>query len=440
MKPDNGRWSNIAKELMRTKSSDVDAMLLEVEDVKTLDDFKEMTAGVVMAMREDVQLRAPIPKEKSVEDLRRKDINRWLEDFAGTKFLRTLESHCTATWVEKKQPQMLEAAIQRVRDNGYPMGAATSERYYTLGQQLSDIYQLPKGATEMLQLFIQQSLQTEATRRPSTTVSLYLWGEQKRTGKTTFARILCGILNGAETYDEIKNLDFSSTIAEELQFSNFSRPKGTYNNAVLLDEAFNAAKGTRGWYAKFKASMTEYMCDVEIKYGGKFPVNCRRNYVFTSNNPPTDYVADETERRVWAIEFKDKPTVKMSEEALFTLVKEFVNCVSRDVENVGNKENMSELYPTTGAMGEAKDDVYNYLCSAEFSAYFYAAAPSQLTAPAYFTRYLAEQRSYHVDRKVVMDIVAELFGKPKRCGRRCYYNKSDVSAIVGQWNYNGYFD
>lgn len=156
---------------------------------------------------------------------------------------------------------------------------------------------------------------------PSKNKSLYLWSDEKQTGKTTVGKCIVTIMNG----DTLQNAHkYESTLATELQFNDHDLPKAAIYECVLLDEA--APKDTSKSYNGFKSKLTNNGCTYNPKHKRIINLKCKRFYCFTSNDAPNRFVKDAEERRLIAIEFKSL-TNKVSEADVYRMWLDFcVNC------------------------------------------------------------------------------------------------------------------
>lgn len=155
--------------------------------------------------------------------------------------------------------------------------------------------------------------------------SLYFWGEKKKTGKSTFARMLASCLNG-DTFDNA--CKYESKYQTENQFNDHDLPRACVYNCVILDEAM--PRDTKKSYAQLKAMITSNSVTYNPKFKQVISIKARRNYIFTSNDDIADYIQDESERRFYAINFKTEPEqIELSE--IYDTIKTFVQqCKPRE--------------------------------------------------------------------------------------------------------------
>lgn len=141
-----------------------------------------------------------------------------------------------------------------------------------------------------------------------------------KTGKTTSATMLVSLLNGDT--DESNIARYSSTLANEMQVKSFAVPKISECNAVLMDECFFADMGKM--YADFKRFITSSNGRARLPYGQEFEWTGQPNYVATSNDSLQKFIKDWSDRRYLSVEFKHKPTERLSFAEIKQLWADFV--------------------------------------------------------------------------------------------------------------------
>ena len=180
-------------------------------------------------------------------------------------------------------------------------------------ERLKRVYSLTDTDIEKLHFFVEQVKAGE--RFPnSLRRMLYIWGSTMKTGKTTSATMLVSLLNGDT--DERNIARYSSTLANEMQVKSFAVPKISECNAVLMDECFFADMGKM--YADFKRFITSSNGRARLPYGQEFEWTGQPNYIATSNDSLQKFIKDWSDRRYLSIEFKARPTEKMT----FTQIKD----------------------------------------------------------------------------------------------------------------------
>lgn len=324
----------------------------------------------------------------------------------------------------------------------------SADEYFNAKNELARIYSYSEADLEAWRYFVCQARRDDAD--PALNRAVYLWSEEKMTGKTTVARIVAGILNGCESWDEARRGVFLSDIPCELQFGNFDRPKATRYACVVMDEAF-AGKSTAKYYGKFKTALTSDTATVNIKFGSSVDIPCTRNYIFTSNNDISSVVADESERRLFSIRAQ-KPEQRDYHD-LFRVWRDFIV-------NAPDEPDTAKWYRDTmpdvkGEAGITKDDIKSAFLSPEFlatveeyergsdnaTAALLASGkkvPSvnryQLTFPKFFADFISKSFDVRKNANAVKDAVVELFGEPCKSSNRRYYNiiqlKADLDRML----------
>lgn len=287
------------------------------------------------------------------------------------------------------------------------------------------VYGFGDAEMEHLRYFVCQARKDDAD--PALNRSLYIYSKEKMTGKTTVARAIAGILNGAGCWRECSG-DFFSDIPCELQFGTFERPKATRYACVVMDEAF-AGKSTAKYYGKFKTAMTSDKCQVEVKFGGKYDVRCRRNYIFTSNNDISSVVADESERRMCVLSMR-KPEA-MSYDDIYSLWRDYIVNAPEDPDT-------AEWYRRTmpavkGEAGVQSDDIVSALLGDEMRQRVTQAQQAglyQLAYPKFFTDWLSQSYDVRKLSGLIKEAVVSAYGEPKSSGNRKYYNISELLTII----------
>ncbi len=186
-------------------------------------------------------------------------------------------------------------------------------------ERVKHIYSLTDTDIEKLHFFVEQVKAGDKFPN-SLRRMLYIWGSAMKTGKTTSATMLVSLLNGDS--DESHIARYSSTLAQEMQVKSFAVPKISECNAVLMDECFFADMGKM--YADFKRFMTSANGRARLPYGQEFEWEGQPNYIATSNDSLRKFIKDWSDRRYLSIEFKYKPTERMTFEEIKQLWADFV--------------------------------------------------------------------------------------------------------------------
>lgn len=307
-------------------------------------------------------------------------------------------------------------------------GSTDAAAYADAVNTLREWYGLTDGDIEALRYFVCQAKRESDS---ALTRSLYLYSKEKMTGKTTVARIVAGVLNGCQSWQECQRCECLSDIPTELQFSTFARPKAAQFFAVVMDEAF-AGKTTAKYYGKFKTAMTSDTASVEVKFGGKYDVSVCRNYIFTSNNDISSVVADESERRMFVITMR-KPKM-VDYDTLYDVWRAFV--VNAEGEKDVAKWYRDTMPEVIGEQGVVIADIVSALLSDEFRGHIELRQASNgslyQVSWSFFTDFLS--RSFDVRKGSVLckEAIVRAFGEPNKSGNRSYYNVSDIADIVSR--------
>lgn len=336
---------------------------------------------------------------------------------------RVMIAAAEGLWLQNYERKALET-----RRNAIFSGEKSVVKYQDAKRKIGEIYRYSDADMERIRYFICQTRRSDSD--PALNRSLYIWSAEKMTGKTTVAKIVAGILNGWQTWQEVtRNAGgFMSDIPNELQFGTFDRPKGTRNACTVMDEAF-AGKTTAKYYGKFKTAITSDVCDVQVKFGGTYPVKCTRNYIFTSNNDIASVVADESERRMMVIKMGKPRQLPYTE--IFEMWRDFIV-------NAPDEEDVAAWYIRTaqtvkGERGIQREDIASALLSEDFRAKLtdqQAMSRYQLAYPHFFTQYVTSVFDVKSRVEVVKEAVQDVFGEPRISGTRKYYNITDVLHIV----------
>lgn len=192
-------------------------------------------------------------------------------------------------------------------------------KFNAAAERLEKVYNLSPVDIEKLHFFVEQVKAGEKFPN-SLRRMLYIWGAEMKTGKTTSATMLVSLLNGDTNEGNISR--YSSTLAQEMQVKSFAVPKISECNAVLMDECFFADMGKM--YSDFKRFITSSNGRARLPYGQEFEWTGQPNYVSTSNDSLRKFIKDWSDRRYLSIEFKGKPTEKLSFPEIKELWADFV--------------------------------------------------------------------------------------------------------------------
>lgn len=194
-----------------------------------------------------------------------------------------------------------------------------ASKYAEACERVKRVYSLSDTDVEKIHFFVEQTKAGDKFPN-SLRRMLYIWGSTMKTGKTTSATMLVSLLNGDT--DESNIARYSSTLANEMQVKSFAVPKISECNAVLMDECFFADMGKM--YADFKRFITSSNGRARLPYGQEFEWTGQPNYIATSNDSLQKFIKDWSDRRYLSVEFKAKPTERLSFEEIKALWADFV--------------------------------------------------------------------------------------------------------------------
>ena len=194
-----------------------------------------------------------------------------------------------------------------------------ASKYAEACERIKRVYSLTDVDVEKIHFFVEQTKSGDKFPN-SLRRMLYIWGSTMKTGKTTSATMLVSLLNGDT--DESNIARYSSTLANEMQVKSFAVPKISECNAVLMDECFFADMGKM--YADFKRFITSSNGRARLPYGQEFEWTGQPNYIATSNDSLQKFIKDWSDRRYLSVEFKAKPTERLSFEEIKALWAAFV--------------------------------------------------------------------------------------------------------------------
>lgn len=185
--------------------------------------------------------------------------------------------------------------------------------------QLRSIYNFSGHDLEKISFFVEQVKAGEKFPN-SLRRMLYFWGETKKSGKTTCAKMITCILNGERNWDKVDK--YSSNLANEMQIGGFKVPRISECNCVMMDECFYADMGKT--YSDFKRFLTSSNGRARLPYGQEFEWQGMPNYIATSNDSLQKFIKDWNDRRYLSIEFKERPYKKMDFADIYCLWEQFI--------------------------------------------------------------------------------------------------------------------
>lgn len=233
-----------------------------------------------------------------------------------------VDSECSelaeVTWNATTAPRNRERKLK----NFFTSQKPDLDKFCAAAEKIKTIYNFSNGNIDALRYFVCQcKFDTLNNKRfdSSLNKSLYFWSKEKKTGKTSLARLLTCALNGDDDFQN--SGQYMSTYRNEIGFDTHDLPRACVYNAVLLDEAM--PKDARKSYGALKSTLTDSSFNYNPKYKQARSIPAHRNYICTSNDSATSFIQDESERRFCEIEFKGAP-VKTEFNELYKIICDFV--------------------------------------------------------------------------------------------------------------------
>lgn len=227
-----------------------------------------------------------------------------------------------------------------------------ASKYAEACERIKRVYSLTDVDVEKIHFFVEQTKAGDKFPN-SLRRMLYIWGSTMKTGKTTSATMLVSLLNGDT--DESNIARYSSTLANEMQVKSFAVPKISECNAVLMDECFFADMGKM--YADFKRFITSSNGRARLPYGQEFEWTGQPNYIATSNDSLQKFIKDWSDRRYLSVEFKAKPTERLSFEEIKALWAAFVLNSQRTKEWSAWADELAPVSEEKGDRTEVADEL-----------------------------------------------------------------------------------
>lgn len=227
-----------------------------------------------------------------------------------------------------------------------------ASKYAEACERIKRVYSLTDVDVEKIHFFVEQTKAGDKFPN-SLRRMLYIWGSTMKTGKTTSATMLVSLLNGDT--DESNIARYSSTLANEMQVKSFAVPKISECNAVLMDECFFADMGKM--YADFKRFITSSNGRARLPYGQEFEWTGQPNYIATSNDSLQKFIKDWSDRRYLSVEFKAKPTERLSFEEIKALWAAFVLNSTRTKEWSAWADELAPVSEEKGDRTEVADEL-----------------------------------------------------------------------------------
>lgn len=427
----------LVADVLKQMPPDVEPLLLDI-DFASADELAEAysrawhtTAGDKYLASKDTQRDFPLARIL---------YKRANSICSAAESVKKLKAAADGMWIRN-----FEKIEVKKRRNAVFSGEKSTAVYLSTKAEIEQIYRFSDLDMEYLRYFVCQARKENTD--PALCRSLYIWSAEKMTGKTTVARIVAGVLNGLVTWRDIQRAQIMSDIPTELQFERFARPKGTRYACVLMDEAFTGGKSTAKYYGKFKAALTSDSCQVEVKNGERFDVPCWRNYIFTSNDDISTIVADESERRLFAIQMQRPEQAEY--ERLVELWRDYIVNAPEDPDTA--KWYRDTMPQVKGEVGVTIDDLVSAFTSPDFLAELerYEAECNQRIAdalasglqavsvnryqvsfPRFFSNFITASFDVRKNPNIVKEAVVRAFGEPRSSGNRKYYNVKDLKNVL----------
>ena len=321
-------------------------------------------------------------------------------------------------WHGEYGRKMLNRRTTRLLEDYQPNGM----EYSMVCGRLMDVYGISFADIRKLTYFVQQVRAGEAFP-PSLRRMLYLWGERKKTGKTTTASCLVTILNG----DTLSNIaQYSTTLTNEMQIRAFAVPLIATCNVALMDECFYADMGKT--YSDFKRFITSTNGRARLPYGQEFEWKGCPNYVATSNDPLKTFIKDWDDRRYLSVHFDHQPQ-QMSIDEVYDLWLSFCRNVPEVCdwrEATAEIEGMSE---ETGERMERSEEFAIELQQPEFT-------DTVMKMTAAVSRFAARNK---ITLKFFVDYFAQTIGAAEAQKRRGEIEKAVVRVFGERYSTSNYW-
>ena len=288
-------------------------------------------------------------------------------------------------------------------------------RYNAAYERLTACYGLSEIDEKKLHFFV---CQVRAGREfpDSLRRMLYIWGKQKKTGKTTLAKALVCVLNGSE--DMERYAYFTTTLQTEMQIKGFAVPKIAECRCAMMDECF--FNDMSKVYADFKKLITGRDGSARLPYGQEFTWQGLPNYIATSNEPLVNFIKDWNDRRYLSINLESEPAQKMTDGEVLELVKDY--CVNApDIDFHDFADDIFDASDERGEQTERADEFALDLQKEDFLAYInnanYVAgnrfATENKISCKFFVDYFARQMGAEAQkrRKEIAKAAEDIFGE-----------------------------
>jgi len=164
---------------------------------------------------------------------------------------------------------------------------------------------------------------------------LWFYGKKKGTGKTTAAGVIVSILCGfkfsewlGEQKEGARTLDIDSRFLREIGREAHVAPHAMFYPATRLDDEM--PQNMRE-YSEFKKIITADTFTWNPKFKDIVTGKAYSNYLITSNPSPVEFIPEDNERRILAVEWPENPrALKLEPERIWTQWLGFIQSVTRE--------------------------------------------------------------------------------------------------------------
>lgn len=312
-------------------------------------------------------------------------------------------------------------AVKRLEERTAKMFSEppVAAKYEAAAARLKEIWGFSTDDIEAFRYFVCQS--RHQNHNPSLNKSLYLYSNEKRTGKTSVARALVSVLNGELTMDAAGA--YESTLATEMQYNDHALPLCAQSNAVLLDEML--PKDSKKAYGQIKSMLTSNTCHFNPKYQRVVTLPAKRFYIFTSNDELSDFIQDDKERRFIPI-LMDRLPSQITMEEIYNVWRDFAT-------NCSPEENWQLWYNSfaevDGLLTKEKDYYKTAIKGDEVLLSKIKGLSGYHVGPPLFNNHLLVGKQTREERKAILSAMIELFGAPVGPSR---WKKSTVIEVLSR--------
>lgn len=316
-----------------------------------------------------------------------------------------------------------ELAQKRLKERTAKMFAQKPDkkRFNAIVEKIQDIWGLSDSDIDALRYFVCQTRHED--HNPSLNKAIYMWSEEKKTGKTTLARAIVSVLNGETS---IKNSgQYESTLAKEMQYNDHDLPMAAYCNAVILDESM--PKDSSKAYGQIKQMLTSNSCIYNPKYRQVITVKAKRFYFCTSNEDVSQFVQDNTERRFLPIHLYKIPR-QLSFNEIYDIWKEF--CVNA-TPAMDDWQKWYDSFKETEGLRALDIDYYidkivgDTMIVSELS----NMSQTYMTPPWFHDRLVGKKTLSRDVQRAITGALDKLVGKPPKT-RKSKYRRIDLINVI----------